>query len=226
MTDNPQERIELRERAKLLGIKHSPNISNELLRNRIAAKLNDEPDPGEEKDPSDDSNDRGNEDNPYDDEDSPQAMDTVAPEQMAQRVAVNGTKPKEARPLTKKQQIQAEREKQWAEQLRLRRVQIVCLNPLKKDLKGEVISVQNKFLGTVRKFIPFGEATDKGYHIPHVLLTELQGRQFQSITVKKVGQTSLPEHRLVKEFAINILPDLTLDELAALARTQSVAANQ
>lgn len=216
--DNPEERTALRERAKLLGINHSPNISNALLRERISARLNDTPEPADTETPV-----TGAEQ----DTDTVEVMDDVGPDQMAARVAAAATRTNgSTRPLSKKQIEQAEREKQWAEQLRLIRVRIICLNPLKKDLKGEVFSVSNKFLGTVRKFIPFGEATDNGYHIPFVLYTELLGRQFQSITVKKSGQTSLPEHRLVKEFAIERLPDLTPDEIASLARTQSVAANQ
>lgn len=219
--DNPEERIALRERAKLLGINHSPNISNALLRERINAKLNDTTEPEKTDDSA-----NGPEQTPFEGNDSIQTMDSVDPDQIAARVVAAAQTPVSTRPLTKKQIDQAEREKQWAEQLRLVRVRITCLNPIKKDLKGEVISVSNQFLGTVRKFVPFGEATDNGYHIPFVLYTELLGRQFQSITVKKSGQTSLPDHRLVKEFAIERLPDLTPDEIAALARTQAVAANQ
>lgn len=226
-SDNPDERAALRERAKLLGITHSPNISNALLRDRISAKLNDTPDPGEPG-----VTDLASSEDPYgkpDDDDSPAVMDDVAPEQIAQRLQASASNVKTvngSKPLTKKQQIQAEREKQWAEQLRLVRVKIACLNPSKKELKGEIISVSNKFLGTVKKFVPFGEVTDNGYHIPFVIYTELLGRQFQHITVEKKNGTSLPKHQLVREFAIELLPDLTPDQLANLARTQAVAANQ
>lgn len=220
-TDNPEERQLLRERAKTLGISHSPNISNALLRERIAAKLNDTPDPGEDSDDSE----PGNESNPFDgDDDNTSVMDDVAPEQIASRVAasVNASN----KPMTKKQQIQALREKQWEEELRLVRIRVACLNPQKKDLKGEVFTVSNKFLGTVRKFVPFGEATDDGYHVPHIIYTEMLNRQFQSITVEKKGNVSLPKHRLIKEFAIEVLPDLTPEQLHQLAVTQAVAANQ
>ena len=230
-TDNPEERQLLRERAKVLGITHSPNISNALLKERIRAKLGEagpeDSEPEEPKDPSDDS-EPGYEPNPFKDQEEPSlmAMDQVDQSEVARRLKAVGLKPVSNKPLTKKQQIQAEREKQWAEQLRLVRLRITNLNPLKKDLKGEVFSVSNRFVGTVRKFIPYGEVTDNGYHVPFILYQELLGRQFQQINTKKVGQTSLPEHRLVREFAIEVLPDLTPDELAALGREQKIAANQ
>lgn len=72
----------------------------------------------------------------------------------------------------------------WPESHRFRRARrlrcrVYNLNPAKADLPGEIISVSNRFIGTVRKFIPFGEATENGYHIPRVLVQDLKSRQFQ-----------------------------------------------
>ena len=217
-TDNQEERKALRERAKIMGLSYSPNISNALLRDRIAAHLNNEPDPGEPATTADSADNEEDDSNVVEEVDQDQAINRLA-------AAANNKPGTPLKPLNRKQREQAEREKQWAQQLKLVRVRITCLNPLKKDLKGEVFSVSNQYLGTVRKFVPFGEATDAGYHLPYVLYNEIKGRQFQSITVKKEGQTSLPSVRLVNEFAIELLPDLTKEELQALARTQTIAAN-
>lgn len=111
-------------------------------------------------------------------------------------------------------------------QMKLVRVRITNLDPKKKDLPGEIVTVANEYLGTVRKFIPFGEHTDEGYHIPQILLTELEGRKFLSInTSKKNKRTGTPEvsDRWAKEFAIEILPSLTVDELNRLATAQLAA---
>lgn len=126
---------------------------------------------------------------------------------------------------TKAQIEQALREKQWSEQLRLVRIRITCLNPLKKDLQGEIVTVANRFLGTVKKFIPFGEATDNGYHVPFVLLQELKSRRFNSVRTTKGDKGQIIVHqRMVPEFAIEELEPLSTEELDQLARQQAAAA--
>lgn len=210
--NQPTELQLLKERAQLMGISHSPNIGVEALRAKIDAAREGLPDPGE-------------------------GTPSASTEELAQLTAgvnppavVNQPKvitERTAPPLlTDKQLMQAEREKQWAEQLALVRIRITCLNPAKKELQGEVITVANDFVGTVKKFIPFGEATDSGYHIPQILLTELQSRQFNQIKTKKgigPGQVEI-QQRLVKEFAIEILPPLSQEEMQQLANQQAAAA--
>ena len=111
------------------------------------------------------------------------------------------------------------------EQLKLVRVRITCMDPKKKDLPGEVLTVANEYLGTVRKFIPFGEVTDNGYHIPFVLYTMLDERKFLNIRVSKDPRTGreLVTSQWAKEFAIEILPQLTQLELSNLAIAQAAA---
>lgn len=121
--------------------------------------------------------------------------------------------------------LQALREQQTTEQLKLVRLRITNLNPSKKDLQGEIFSVANAIVGTVTKFIPYGEVTDNGYHVPFILYTELEDRKFVSIKIRKApnGQ-DVVEQRLVPEFALEVLPQLTKDELAKLAAQQAAAA--
>lgn len=225
-TENAEERVYLRDKAKLLGITHSPNISNKLLKERIAAVQNDQQDPGEPgftgAQPSPSQDEIEEEDN------GPVRFDEVDIDTQAQRIALGRPRIVGSK-LTKRQRMQIEREKQWAEQLRLVRVRITCHNPAKAQLAGEIISVANKFVGTVRRFVPFGDLTNDGWHIPYIIYTELLGRQFQSVTAKKKdnhGLVILPEWRLLKEFSIELLPDLDAHELEKLARTQSIAMNQ
>lgn len=126
--------------------------------------------------------------------------------------------------LSKEEQEQAIRDDMYTNQMALVRVRISCLNPAKAQIKGEIITVANRYLGTVRKFVPFGEATDNGYHIPRVLLNELKSRKFNSISTKKGpnGQL-LPVQRLVPEFAIEELEQLSMAELDKLAAAQLAA---
>lgn len=108
--------------------------------------------------------------------------------------------------------------------MRLVRCRIANLNPNKKDLSGEIVTVSNRFIGAVRRFVPFGELTDDGWHIENVLLQELLDRKFLDIrVVKKRGQPDRVTEQWVKEFAIEILEPLTEEELRTLANQQAAA---
>lgn len=125
---------------------------------------------------------------------------------------------------TKKETEQQVRERVTAEAMALIRVRIANMNPAKADLEGEFITVANKFVGTVTKLIPFGKATNNGYHIPKILYDDLISRQFQQVTLKK-NNRGLEEVQtnLVQEYNIQILPPMTAEELQELALKQQAA---
>lgn len=130
----------------------------------------------------------------------------------------------EVAPLSEADSEQALRQKIQSEQMALVRCRIYNLNPSKTDVPGEFITVANRYLGTVRKYIPFGESTQEGYHIPKVLFDDLRGRQFQQITTKKIRGQVVQKTRMVPEYNLEVLPPLQKDELEDLAVRQ--AANQ
>lgn len=106
------------------------------------------------------------------------------------------------------------------ENMKMVRVKITNLDPKKREWPGEIKTVANKYIGTVRKFIPFGDATDEGYHIPNCILKMLKRCKYQDIKViKKNGKESITS-RWVSEYAIEILPPLTQAELKQLATAQ------
>jgi hypothetical protein len=109
--------------------------------------------------------------------------------------------------------------------MKLIRVRIQNLDPKKKDLQGEIFAVSNKFLGTVKRFVPYGDTTDEGWHLPYVIYKELVSRKFLQITTTKDRQTKQVKvlKRWVKEFAFEVLPPLTDRELKALAAAQAAA---
>lgn len=110
------------------------------------------------------------------------------------------------------------------ENTRLIRVRIQNLDPKKKDLPGEILTVANDYMGTVRKFVPYGEATDNGYHIPYCIYKLLKSRKFLHVSVKK-GRNGKErvEQQWVREFAIEVLPPLTPEELKQLGQAQLAA---
>jgi hypothetical protein len=108
------------------------------------------------------------------------------------------------------------------ENTKLIRVRISNLNPAKRNWPGEVLVVGNAYIGTIRKFIPYGEVTDNGYHIPNVLYKNLVNRKFNQITTVRDPRTgsNVIRNRMVREFSIEVLPTLTQKELDKLAQDQ------
>lgn len=111
------------------------------------------------------------------------------------------------------------------EKLKLVRLRIANLNPSKKDLPGAIITVSSKYLGTVKKYVPFGEATDDGYHVPYCIYEFLKSKKFtQRKTIKDpVTKRERMVTNSVSEYAIDVLPPLTQEELAKLAQAQQAA---
>ena len=111
------------------------------------------------------------------------------------------------------------------DQMKLVRLRITNMDPKKKDLPGEIFTVANEVLGTVRKYVPFGEVTEDGYHVPYWIYKVMKSRKFLNIRTFKDRRTGTVrvESGYVKEFALEVLDPLTPAELAKLATAQKAA---
>lgn len=108
------------------------------------------------------------------------------------------------------------------EALKLVRVRITCMNPLKKEYDGEIITVANNAFGTVKRYVPFNN--DEGWHVENVLLDVLRERQCQIFFTEKDSRgNKVRKGKLIREFAIEVLPPLTEAELKDLAQRQAMA---
>lgn len=182
----PDELTVLKERAKLMGIRFSNNISVEALRAKINAKLDGEPEVPEE--------DSAPKVNPL--EDAP------------------------AEPTKTLYQIMHDKH------MALIRVRITNMDPKKADLHGEIFTIANEYLGTVRRFVPYGEQTDDGWHLPMVIYNLLKDKKFlqvRTIKDRRTGATRV-EEQWVREFNLEVLPPLTEKELQELANRQAAIA--
>lgn len=140
------------------------------------------------------------------------------------KAAIEGSKEEVEEPVKA-----AEVESEHAKKMRLRneaakliRIRITCMNPNKKEWEGEIITAGNSAVGTYKKMIPFN--TDEGYHVPNIIYQQLVERQCQVFTT--VTDSRGNKHRkgkLIKEFAIEVLPQLTQEELDELARRQAMS---
>ena len=116
------------------------------------------------------------------------------------------------------------RQEAFLEATRLVRCRITCMNPSKADLPGEIFTVSNNVVGSIKRYIPYGEQID-GWHVENMLLDMLKEKQFQQLRTKKAANGQiLPETKWVREYAIEELPPLTPEELKVLANKQAAAA--
>ena len=188
----PDELGMLKQRARMMGIPFSNNISVETLKAKIQEKMDGKSDDAPKIDELGD-------DNP------PTLQDPEAPVPA----------PKETL-----------RQKVKREGMKLVRCRIMNLDPKKKDLPGEIFTVANEYIGTVRKFIPFGEVTENGYHVPQCIFDMMKGRKFLNIRTYKDRRNNNQirvEQNWAPEFALEVLPPLTKEEIAKLAAAQAAA---
>ena len=102
------------------------------------------------------------------------------------------------------------------------RVRLTCMNPSKQSWEGEFFTVSNSVIGTIEKFVPFH--AEEGWHIPQALLNMIQERHYQApYTERGPKGQEMRRSKLVKEFSIEILPNLTAGEVKDLANQQAIA---
>lgn len=108
------------------------------------------------------------------------------------------------------------------EATRLIRVRVTNMNPAKSAFPGEIFTVANSMVGTIRKFIPYGAGTEAGYHIPYAIYEMIKRKKF-TLVKKEVGPNGTPIFNKYerKEFAIEVLEPLTPKELQKLAAEQA-----
>ena len=109
-----------------------------------------------------------------------------------------------------------------AEATKLVRIRVTCMNPAKKEWEGEILTVGNANVGTLKKYIPFN--ADEGWHVPNIMYEALKERQCQVfVSTKTKNGVTMRQGKLIKEFAIEVLPPLTEEELKDLAQRQAMA---
>ena len=101
------------------------------------------------------------------------------------------------------------------------RCRVTCMNPNKSEWEGEILTVANAAVGTIKKYVPFNTE----WHVPRFILNVLKAREcqvFYTYVDKRTGNKTR-KGKLVKEFAIEELPPLTKEELRDLAQRQAMA---
>lgn len=107
---------------------------------------------------------------------------------------------------------------------KLVRIRVTCMNPNKKDWEGEIFTASNAVVGTFKRYVPFN--ADEGWHVEQIILEQLKQRQCQVFVKKRARGVTTSEGKLIKEFAIEVLPPLTEAEIKDLAQRQAMANGQ
>lgn len=125
--------------------------------------------------------------------------------------------PKKKETKTAAQVKETEVQKARKEALKLVRVNITSMENTKNNLSGEIFTVSNGVVGTIKRYIPFGV----DWHIEQILLNTLKEKEFQRFgTEKTPGGQTVRRAKSVPAYAIQILPPLTEKELEDLRKSQ------
>lgn len=118
-------------------------------------------------------------------------------------------------PAQKRKRLKKEAEK-------LVRIRVTCMNPAKREWEGEIFTAGNSVVGSLKKYVPFN--CDEGWHVPYIIYQQIKNRKCQIFTTRRTkdGHT-VREGKLINEFAVEVLPPLTKEELKELARRQAMA---
>ena len=167
----------LKARAAQMGIKHSPNIGIETLKQKIDEVLNGG------------------------------SNDSIEEE--------------EGRVLSKREYLNQYRNTLRKEALKLVRIRVTDLDPKKKDLPGEILCCANEFIGSVKRYVPYN---GEPWHVEQCILNMMRDKEFLNIkTTKGKNDAVQVDKKWVKEYAIEILPELSKEELTKLAAAQAAA---
>ena len=118
--------------------------------------------------------------------------------------------------------VEQDLSRQRREASKLVRIRVTCMNPMKNEWPGEIFTTGNDVVGTFKKYVPFN--ADDGWHVPHIIYEMIRDRQCQVFTTSRTKNgIGVRQSKLIKEFAVEVLPDLTEAELAELAQRQAMA---
>ena len=146
-------------------------------------------------------------------------LDTLRERIRASLVSPTEAPVKESKAVMTANQI---RQQHLAEATKLVRVRITCHNPMKKEWRGEVFTFANSIVGSIKKFVPYNtEGDEVGYHIPHCIYQLMKDKKYQSFVTKKLANGDpVRVPKLTQEFSLEVLPQLTQEELNKLAADQ------
>ncbi len=192
----------LKAQAKEMGLKHHPAMGVSKLQNLIDSALAGETKP----------------------EDKVKPVQTLSVTEITELQELRLYKQaQDAKAKTKPVETEGQlRIRQQREMKALVRIRMNNMNPNKKEWDGEMYTVSNAVIGTIKRFVPFNN--DEGWHVERFILNHLQEKECQIFYNKKDDRGNKTRHgKMIKELAIEILDPLNAKELKELAQRQAMA---
>ena len=156
---------------------------------------------------------------------------SISLEKLREKVnaSIEGTEPEapkkaaKAAPVEEHVETDAERRaRKKKEANELIRIRVTCMNPAKSEWEGEIFTAGNSLVGSFTKYVPFN--AEDGWHVPRIIYNQIIQRQCQIfVTVRDSCGNSTRKGKLIKEFAVEVMPNLTAEELHDLAQRQAMA---
>lgn len=115
--------------------------------------------------------------------------------------------------------VMQKRKRLFDEAMALVRVRVVCMDPAKSEYEGETFTIGNSIIPTYTKYVPFNN--DEGWHIPKIMLDNLKERQTQVFVTERRNGKEVKVPKLIRTYAIEVLPPLTEEERKELAIRQA-----
>ena len=109
--------------------------------------------------------------------------------------------------------------------MKLVRVVVSPNDPTMVNYPGLIFSVGVSGINNgrmIKKFVPF--SNEEGWHVPTIILRQIESAEMQKFkTITRPNGEKVLEPYLTKKFNVQILPDLTKEELKRLADQQAAA---
>ncbi len=107
---------------------------------------------------------------------------------------------------------------------KLIRVRITNHNPMRSEHNGEILTVSNSVVGTIKRYVPFGN--ENGWHVEAMILEMIRERKFQQFyDAKDHRGRRIKKSREAREFSIEEMKPLGHKELKVLKDEQLIANN-
>ena len=109
--------------------------------------------------------------------------------------------------------------------MKLVRVVVTPNDPLMVNYPGLIFTVGMSGINNgrmIKKFVPF--SNEEGWHVPTIILRQIESAEMQKFkTITRPDGEKVLEPYLTRKFNVQILPDLTKEELKRLADQQAAA---
>lgn len=103
---------------------------------------------------------------------------------------------------------------------RLIRVRVACMNPNKAAMEGDIFTAGNKYIGMISKYVPFNA---DAWHVPKILIDMMEEKKYtHHYKIRDSQGNDINKTKLMKEYSIQYLPNLTQEELEDLRREQAL----